>query len=405
MNHKSSYTCPVFGKCGGCQLLGKPYEKQLQEKKQYLESLFPGETVEEVLGMEDPVGYRCKVQRIFEFRKGQVIAGNYEAHSHRLVPVDSCLLEDPDCDAILSDIQLLVKKFHLPVYDPIRRQGVLRYVLIRKGKYTGQLLVVLVTAGFAFPGKKNFVKALISQHPEITSIVQNLNTRTDSLILGSKNEVLYGRGYIVDELMGKQFRISASAFYQVNPAQTVHLYKTALEMTDLKGKSVLDAYCGTGTIGILASDFAKEVVGVEINPEAVTDAIYNAKANQVSNIRFIRKDASEYLLGDHVPDVVLMDPPRSGSTPAFLDAIATAGVKEIVYISCGPEALARDLVYLKQKGYEVKRIKPVDLFPFTSHVETVCYLYHQKKDFISVPYEPKNDDYLKQHKTNFSDET
>ena len=158
MNHKSSYTCPVFGKCGGCQLLGKPYEKQLQEKKQYLESLFPGETVEEVLGMEDPVGYRCKVQRIFEFRKGQIIAGNYEAHSHRLVPVDSCLLEDPDCDAILNDIQLLVKKFHLPVYDPIRRQGVLRYVLIRKGKYTGSFWLCLLPPDLRFPEKRTSSK-------------------------------------------------------------------------------------------------------------------------------------------------------------------------------------------------------------------------------------------------------
>jgi len=374
MSSSSTVSCPCFGKCGGCQLLDKPYEQQLLDKKAYLESLFPDDPVEDVLGMEEPLGYRCKVQRVFSFQKGRVVGGNYEARSRRLVPVESCLLEDPDCVRIILTIQDLAKQFHLSVYDPAKKQGVLRYALIRKGKFTGQLLVVIVTSGFVFPGKRNFVKALLQKHPEITSIVQNINDRTDALILGPKNETLFGSGYIVDELLGKRFRISASAFYQVNPSQTIHLYQTALNMTDLKGKTVLDAYCGTGTIGILASDTAKQVIGVEINAEAVSDAIHNAKTNHVSNIRFIRRDASGYLMGDTVPDVVLMDPPRSGSTTAFLDAVSGAGIQEIVYISCGPEALQRDIQYLKRRGYQVKRIQPVDLFPFTSHVETVVLL-------------------------------
>ena len=379
MKTKSNSSCPVFGKCGGCSLLDRSYEKQLQEKKAYIESLFPGEPVEGVLGMDDPIGYRCKVQRVFSFQKGTILCGNYEARSHRLVPVESCLLEDPDCTGIILTIRKLAKQFRLSIYDPARRQGVLRYVLIRKGKFTGQLLVVLVTAGFEFPGKRNFVKALREAHPEITSIVQNINRRTDSLVLGDKNETLFGSGYITDELLGKRFRISASAFYQVNPAQTVHLYQTALEMADLSNKTILDAYCGTGTIGILAADQAKEVVGVEINRDAVSDAIYNAKANQTKNIRFVCKDAGEYLMEEAVPDLVIMDPPRSGSTPAFLDAVSSAGVKEIIYISCGPEALKRDVDHLKSKGYKLQRIRPVDLFPFTEHCEVVVSMFRARK--------------------------
>lgn len=246
-------------------------------------------------------------------------------------------------------------------------------------------MVVLVLASPILPSKNNFVKALLKLHPEITTVVINVNNRNTSMVLGDKEHVIYGKGYIEDELCGKRFRISPRSFYQVNPVQTEILYGKALEYAGLTGKeTVVDAYCGTGTIGMIASDKAAKVIGVELNADAVRDARNNAKANQIRNIQFYQNDAGKFLVemagqGAKV-DVVLMDPPRSGSTEEFMNSVAQIGPERIVYVSCNPETLVRDLKYFKKKGYRVAKGVGVDMFPFTEHVETVVLLSHKKPD-------------------------
>ena len=253
------------------------------------------------------------------------------------------------------------------------------------------MMVVLVCASPIFPSKNNFVRALRKEHPEITTVVLNVNDMQTSMVLGERNIVLYGKGYIEDELCGKTFRISPGSFYQINSVQTEWMYKKAIDLAGLTGKElVLDAYCGIGTIGIIASGHARQVAGVELNRDAVKDAIANAKRNRIKNIRFYAEDAGEWMTRMAAEgvraDVVFMDPPRSGSSEAFLNAVAAVRPKKIVYISCGPETLARDLRYLKKRGYHCGAAWPIDLFPFTAHVETVCLLskLSEAKNHISV---------------------
>ena len=269
--------------------------------------------------------------------------------------------------------------FKIRPYDEDSGYGLLRHVLIRIGHVTGQIMVVLVLSSPIMPSKNNFVKALRKLHPEITTIVVNVNERDTSMILGEKEQVIYGKGYIEDKLCGKTFRISPKSFYQVNPAQTEKLYARALEYAGLTGQeTVLDAYCGTGTIGMIASDYAAQVIGVELNRDAVRDAVNNAKRNQISNIQFYQNDAGKFLLEmaeqDKRLDVLLMDPPRSGSSEEFLNAAAGIRPERIVYISCNPETLVRDVKYLVKRGYRAVKSVAVDMFPFTDSIESVTLL-------------------------------
>lgn len=336
--------------------------------------------IESIIGMEQPYHYRNKVSAAFSRdKKGNIISGIYEEHSHRVVPVDSCLLENEQADAIIVTIREMLHSFKIRVYDEDTGYGLLRHVLVRTGYATSEIMVVLVTASPVFPSKNNFVKALRQKHPEITTIVQNINGRGTSMVMGEREQVLYGKGYIEDVLCGKRFRISPRSFYQVNPVQTEILYKTAIQYAGCQKKErVLDAYCGTGTIGMIASDQAREVIGVELNRDAVRDAVINARYNGVKNISFYQKDAGEFMCQlaqqNEKVDVVFMDPPRSGSDEAFLSALATLRPARVVYISCNPETLKRDLEYLTRHGYEVKSMQPVDMFPGTGHVETVALL-------------------------------
>ena len=372
--------CPVANRCGGCQYMGMPYEKQLVLKQEKVQNLFPTyKEIQPVIGMENPVYYRCKVQAAFGWQKGKVISGTYEAASHRIVPVDECLLEDQQADAILATVRKLMTSFKIMPYNEDRRTGVMRHVLIRKGYFSGQILVVLVTGSYQFPGKNNFVAALCKSHPEITTVIHNINGAKTSMVLGEQSKTIKGPGFITDQLLDCTFRISAGSFYQVNPIQTEKLYSQALQMAELSGTdSVLDAYCGTGTIGILAAKAAKTVIGVELNRQAVQDAIINAKINQVQNIRFVCDDAGKFLqkaaAKNEVPEVVIMDPPRAGSDEAFLSALVYASPKKVVYISCNPETQARDVRYLTKHGYKITNMQPVDLFPNTDHVENICCL-------------------------------
>ena len=373
--------CPVHGKCGGCQLLDMPYEKQLKQKQKQVNKLLkPYCNTEKIIGMENPFHYRNKVHAVFGHRKdGTVISGIYQQGTHFIVPVDECLIEDKRADAIIRDIRDLLKSFKIKTYNEDTGYGLFRHVLVRTGHHSGQVMVVLVLGSPILPSKNNFVKALRKLHPEITTIILNVNNQKTSMILGEKETVLYGKGYIEDELCGHIFRISSKSFYQVNTVQTEKLYTKAIELAGLTGKErVIDAYCGIGTIGLIASDKAKEVISVELNPDAVKDAIVNAKRNGIKNVRFYRNDASVFMRqmaneGESV-DVVFMDPPRSGSDEKFLSSVVTLRPKRIVYVSCEPTTLARDLKYLTKHGYRAVTAVPFDMFPATEHVETVCLL-------------------------------
>ncbi len=385
--------CSYHKKCGGCEYSGIPYEEQLQKKEKRVTRLLREfGKVEPIVGMSYPYYYRNKVHAVYAQKKnGQVICGTYEKDSHRVVDIESCLLEDKQSTAIIRDIRGLLRSFKIKPYNEDTGYGLLRHVLVRHAHATGEVMVVLVIASPILPSKNNFVKALRQMHPEITTVVLNINGRNTSMVLGDQEKVLYGKGYIVDELLGMRFRISAKSFYQVNPIQTKHLYQGAISLADLSGKErVLDAYCGTGTIGMIASRDAKEVVGVELNRDAVRDAITNAKTNQARNIRFVCEDATEYICKaaankEHF-DVVLMDPPRAGSTKEFVDAVISLAPERVVYVSCNPETLARDLKWFC-RAYRVETIRPYDMFPLTGHVETVVLLSKGEVDSKKIRVE------------------
>ena len=373
--------CPAAGKCGSCVYQGIPYSEQLKKKQNQVKKLLKGMCpVRPMTGMEHPVHYRNKVHAVFDRKKdGTIISGVYARGSHRVVPVEECMIEDALSDAVIRDIRGLLKSFKIKIYNEDSGYGLFRHVLIRRGFASGQMLVVLVISSPVFPSKNNFVKALLKLHPEITSIVLNINDRKTSMVLGDREIVLYGKGFIEDTLCGRIFRISPRSFYQVNPVQTEVLYQKAIELAALTGKErVIDAYCGIGTIGLSASSHAGEVLGVELNPDAVRDAIANARRNGVKNIYFYQNDAGEFMKemaaeGERA-DVVFMDPPRAGSDEAFLSSLIRLSPERVVYISCNPETLARDMKYLVRHGYRAREAWPVDMFPWTDSIEAVVLL-------------------------------
>lgn len=379
---KHGSKCPFSDKCGGCQYIDKTYEEQLDIKEKELCKLLGGfGNMELIIGSDNPYHYRNKVNAAFKRKKsGEIISGTYAEGTHNILPVTNCYIEDEQATKIMSTIRDLVRSFKITTHNEDTGYGLLKHVMIRTARKTGQIMVVLVTASPVFPSKNNFVKALRNVHPEITTVVQNINQKHTSMVLGDRNQIMYGKGFIEDVLCGKRFRISPNSFYQINPGQTEKLYMKAIEFAGLTGKEVvLDAYCGIGTIGIVASDKAKEVIGVELNKEAVNDAISNAKLNGVKNIQFYNNDAGIFMVGmaneGAKVDVVFMDPPRSGSDQAFMSSVMKLAPKKIVYISCGPDTLARDLKYMTKDGkYKVERMVGCDMFSFTSHVETVVLL-------------------------------
>lgn len=377
---KKNSKCPVSSKCGGCQYIDLPYDKQLSMKQKAINELIGKYVkVDKIIGMDNPYHYRNKVHAVLDVNRGKIISGVYEAKTHRVVPVKNCLIENETAGEIIQTIVSLMPSFKMKAYDEDTGYGYLRHILIRVGHATGQVMVVLVAADAVFPSKNNFIKALRQKHPEITTVVLNINNKSTSMVLGEREIVLYGKGYIEDELCGKRFIISPKSFYQVNSVQTEKLYSKAIEFAGLTGKErVIDAYCGIGTIGITAADKAGEVIGVELNPDAVKDAVKNAKLNNTKNITFYKNDAGEFMqnmaaVGEKA-DVVIMDPPRSGSDEKFIDAVAVLNPEKVVYISCGPDTLARDLEYFKKKGYKAVKAVPVDMFAMTVHCEVVVMM-------------------------------
>lgn len=335
--------------------------------------------VEEIIGMEDPTHYRNKVQAAFRSKSGKVVSGVYQSATGRIVEVDGCMLEDRCAAPILATVRRLCASMKIKPYDMQTGQGFLRHVLIRRGFASGEILVVLVTARGEFRAVRPFVNELLRRHPEITTVVRNINPTDTALFLGTESTVLHGEGYITDRLCGLDFRISPRSFYQVNPVQTEVLYQKVRAFAALSGhERVIDAYCGTGTIGLTLADAAREVIGVEINRDAVADATVNAALNNIQNAVFHTADAGDFMKemaeGGETADVVITDPPRAGCSPKFLHSLLALSPARVVYVSCNPETLARDLYTLTKGGYKVAEIQPVDMFPFTGHAECVVRL-------------------------------
>ncbi len=373
--------CKYSKKCSGCQLQNLSYEEQLHLKQVKVIKLIGRLChVEEIIGMENPHNYRNKSQTIFGVKNGKLISGIYQSTSKKIVEVDSCMIENEEANKICQTIKILSSSFKIKPYDFRTKTGFLKHVLIRKGFNSGEILVVLVTARGEFKSIRSFVNELKRRHPEITSIVWNVNLTDTALLLGEKSQVLYGDGYISESLCGLSFRISPRSFFQVNTTQAEILYNKAKEFAELKGDEIIiDAYCGTGTIGLTMAESAKKIVGVELNKDAVKDAKENAILNGIENAKFFADDAGDFMLklseNNKKIDVLVTDPPRAGCSIKFLNSTIMLNPKKIVYISCNPETLARDLRFLAKNGYIIEKAQPVDLFPYTNHVEVVVSLH------------------------------
>lgn len=428
----SDSPCPVDARCGGCKNLCVPYTKQLIDKQLRIERLFaplaPDGAISLIKGMKDPYHYRNKVISPFapgkklpprgQGRKAidphnrktadvrgakggkgkrlqaryEILTGMYAAGSHELVPTDKCLIENETAKKVVLAVRDIMRKHDVAPYREDTGTGFMRHVVVRVGHTSGEVLVTLVTNSDDFPSSKSFCRELIRLCPAVTTVVQNVNERQTNVILGDKERVLYGPGFILDELCGLSFRISSKSFYQVNATQTEVLYRAAMDLAGFDGTQVaIDAYCGTGTIGLVAAKSgAARVIGVDSVESAIRDARTNARHNGVENAEFVAGDATDFMcelakegvLGEESPEegaqagglVVLMDPPRAGSTEEFLRAAAALAPERIVYISCNPETQARDVEFLDSIGYAVVAVQPVDMFPHTDHIECIVAL-------------------------------
>ena len=386
--------CRVSRECGACKHIDMPYGKQLAAKDARVAELFagfPDVEIRPIIGMDDPFHYRNKVTSPFAPGKRgpnggrEILTGMYAAGTHRIVQTDSCLLENEQAQQVIGTVKQLMKKHRIAPYDENKGTGFMRHAVVRVGHESGEVLVTLVTNDDTFPNSKSFCRELVRRCPFVTTVVQNVNTRQTNVILGEREQRLYGPGFILDTLCGLSFRISSQSFYQVNSAQTTVLYEQAVQLAQLQGGgTVIDAYCGTGTIGLVAARRgATSVIGVDSVESAIRDARQNASHNGVENALFVAADATDFMreaaaAGQHA-DVVLMDPPRAGSTEQFLDALAGLAPSRVVYVSCNPETQVRDLCHLAKKGYRVHMVQPVDMFPHTDHVETVCLLTHARR--------------------------
>ena len=374
--------CPVAKKCGGCSYAGKTYFEQTAAKEKLVKSLIsPFCEVLPIHHCENPLYYRNKVHSAFKkLRNGRIICGPYEANSHRIVETDSCLIENKTASAIIRDCAAIAERLKISIYNEVNGTGDLRRILVRTADATGEVMVVLVIGSAYFNKKKLFTDELLKLHPEITTLLINVNKRHDSMILGSDEvKKVKGSGYITDEILGKRFRVSADSFMQSNHDQAEILYSEAIRLADFEGDEVcIDAYCGTGSTTLSFANFVGEITGVEIKEAAYKDAIKNAKINNIEKARFVLGDATLYMeklaKTDAKIDCVILDPTRAGTTIKFIKACGKLKPSKIVYISCCAETLARDLKVFETQGYKAQIAKPVDMFPWTDKVETVVIL-------------------------------
>lgn len=377
--------CPIFVECGGCQLQHTDYGVQLRLKRQtVLDALqriggLAQAPVRPVTGMKEPWAYRNKVQVPFVSRNGQTIAGFYEAGSHRIVPLEQCLIQPEESNTLFQKIYQLVVEAKIPPYNERTHRGLLRHVMMRRGTYSGQWMVVFVVNGRKLPNEELFISKLIKAVPQLTSVILNENTKRTNTILGQKNRTLYGTDVIFDQIGELTFALSPHTFFQVNPEQTVVLYEKVKQYAALSGsETVIDAYCGAGTIALYLAHEARQVYGVEVVPEAIADAKMNAQINGLSQTEFVCGPAErvmdEWLQQGIQPDVIVVDPPRKGCDASLLQAAAKMQPQRLIYVSCNPSTLARDVAILTEFGFQLQEVQPVDMFPHTSHIESVSLL-------------------------------
>ena len=382
--HRVEPDCPYFSLCGGCALRHMDYEQELVLKQTHVQSCLTrigGQTISAlpITGAAQTDGYRNKVQFPVQEQDGCPVAGFFSGKTHRVIPVRHCRIQ-PDCaDAIRGAVLAWMEQYHIRAYDEQTHTGYIRHIYIRFGAESGQILVCIVANCAQLPKKKQLVAALLAAEPGITTIVFSPNTKKGNTVLGTEFHPLYGDGTITDTLCGLQFRLSAPAFYQVNHAQAERLYEKAVQLAGLTGnETVLDLYCGTGTITLCLARHAKKAIGVEIVPQAIEDAKFNAAQNGMENAEFFCMDAGQAakMLADrHTrPDVIVVDPPRKGVSADVIEAIGTMAPQRVVYVSCDPATLARDLKLLTAAGYTLQTAEAFDLFPRCAHVETVCLL-------------------------------
>jgi 23S rRNA (uracil1939-C5)-methyltransferase len=378
--------CNVYEKCGGCQLQHMSYEMQLDMKRKQVENTLrkighiEGIPIHDTIGMEEPWRYRNKVQIPVGSKNGELITGFYRQRSHDIIEdMDRCIITDETNDRLVEAVRAIADRLGISAYNEETHRGVLRHIMVRTGQVTKQSMVVIVTRKENVPELDAVVKEITKAFPEVKSIVQNINPERTNVILGSKTKLLWGEEYIYDKIGDIQFAISAKSFYQVNPIQTKKLYDKALEYASLTGaETVIDAYCGIGTISLFLAQKAKKVYGVEVVPEAIADAKANAKLNQIDNAEFFVGQAEKVMPWWKAqglnPDVIVVDPPRKGCDEAFLQAMIDMKPKRIVYVSCNPSTLARDLRILEDGGFKTVEVQPVDMFPQTTHVECVALM-------------------------------
>lgn len=378
--------CNVFYQCGGCQLQHMSYAMQLKMKENQVKNVMKKIAhlehvpVHPTLGMEDPWRYRNKVQIPVGEKDGELITGFYRMRSHEIIDdMETCVIQDELNDRSVHAVRRIANRLGIKAYDEKTDRGVLRHIMVRTGRETNETMIVLITRTEKLPHKEEFIRELTETFPHVKSIVHNINNKRTNVILGRKTKVIWGEEYIYDTIGDIRFAISAKSFYQVNPQQTTKLYEKALEYAKIdENDVVIDAYCGIGTISLFLAQKAKKVYGVEVVPEAIEDAKINAKLNGITNTEFVVGEAEKVMPKwkeqGMRPDVIVIDPPRKGCDPDFLQAMIEMEPKRIVYVSCNPSTLARDLRILEDGGYSAKEVQPVDMFPQTSHIEAVCRL-------------------------------
>ncbi|MBB6454908.1 23S rRNA (uracil1939-C5)-methyltransferase [Salirhabdus euzebyi] len=383
--------CDVFYQCGGCQLQHMSYEMQLEMKhKQVKDTLrklgnidVENISIHPVIGMEDPWRYRNKVQIPVRGIEGRLETGFYKQKSHEIINMDTCPITDEQNDRMVEAVRRIAEDAGITPYDEESHRGTLRHIMVRNGQATNEIMIVLVTRTEKLPYEEKIVEEIHKAYPNVKSIVHNVNSKRTNVILGDKTKVLWGEEYIHDTIGDIKFAISAKSFYQINPVQTKKLYDQALQYANLSGnETVIDAYCGIGTISLFLAQQAKKVYGVEIVPEAIEDAKNNAKLNGFDNAEFVvgaaEKVMSWWKSQGLRPDVIVVDPPRKGCDEELLHAMVDMKPTRIVYVSCNPSTLARDLKILSEAGVVLKEVQPVDMFPQTSHIECVALLELKK---------------------------
>ncbi len=380
---KSPHRIPYKeSECGGANFMHIDYQYELELKHEFLNDLFKPFHVKdvEIIPMENPYNYRNKTQMTYKLSKTKkIVCGLYEEYSHNIVTAENNILQSEVANKIAVVLNRILTKNKISVYDEKSRTGILRHVFIRYGFNSKEIMLVLVTNGEMFPGRNNVIQDLKKEKLNITTIVQNYNSRDTSIVLGDKERVLYGPGYIYENISGYKFKISPRSFFQVNTKGMEILYNKAIELAKFnKNEIVIDAYCGVGTISCFIAKHVKHVYGVELNKGAILDAKINQKINNISNITFISDDATNFITNlaknrEHI-DAIVMDPPREGSTKAFINAIDHLNIKKVIYISCNPLTLKRDLYQFFENEYKLEKLIAVDNFPRTIHVETICVL-------------------------------